>query len=644
MTRVSRKRSKRGRDSTAAIRAGSARAVAERRASSPNGFPFYRRAWVLALALAAATVAIYSPILRHPFVNFDDQAYIVENGHVQAGLTLATLRWAATATEESNWHPLTWISHALDCELFGLNAAGHHGTSLAIHAVNAGLLFLLLKRATGARWRSLVVAALFAVHPLNVESVAWAAERKNVLSMLFFLLTLAAYRWYVRKPGIGRYWSVAVLFALGLAAKPMIVTLPCSLLLLDYWPLRRVKPADTQVETPAVGQHSWRWLFAEKIPLFLLSAASSVVTLYAQRQSMPSSEALPFVQRIGNAIHSYAMYLAKTFWPMHLAAFYPHEGARLDGWQVGLALLFLALVSGLAWLQRRSRPYLLVGWLWFLGNLVPVIGIVQVGDQGMADRYVYLPLIGIFIMVIWGISDLAPGTLQEQRFRWLASAAVISVVVLSLLTVRQMGTWRSSNALWAHALEVTSGNYVAEDYVGSALLVQVYEATGQRYSDEATEHFRNAVRINPHDAIGHLNVGADYHEHGRLQEAIEQYAEVLRDTSDPHLLAKAYIGLGAAHGQLHAFDQAEEAYRMATKLEPENRGLFMRLGQLAMEERIAQLADNVSAHPSAENYVVLGQLQQSAGRPAEARKSFEQALKLNPKSGDARTGLASVAQ
>jgi Tfp pilus assembly protein PilF len=639
---MTRRRSKNRKNSTAA-NAASLKNGSPIHASLPSG-PFYQRPWFLASILFLITAALYSPALGHLFVNYDDQAYIVENDHVRAGIALSTIRWALTATEESNWHPLTWISHALDCEFFGLNPTGHHGTSVAVHALNAAFLFLLLLSATGKRWSSLVVAALFALHPLNVESVAWAAERKNVLSMLFCFATLAAYGWYARKPGIARYVMVAFLFAVGLAAKPMIVTLPCALLLLDYWPLRRVKPSFVDAGDRPLPQHRWSWLLLEKIPLFALSAASSAITLYAQRQSMPSTEALPFSHRFGNAIHSYAMYLWKTFWPTHLAAFYPHEGARLAVGQVLLRFVVLVAITGLVWSQRRARPYLLVGWFWFLGNLVPVIGIVQVGDQAMADRYVYFPLIGIFVMLVWGISDLATAMLHEQSVRPLAASAAVILLVLSFLTVRQIGTWRSSNDLWSHALEVTKDNYVAEDYIGSALLVETYESTGQRYSDEATAHFRNALRINPHDAIGHLNVGADDHEHGRLQEAIEHYSEMLKCTNDTHLQAKAYIALGAAYGQLHAFDQAERAYQMAIKLEPGNRGLFVHLGQLELEHKIAQLTDNVTAHPTAQDYVVLGQLQQSVGRPTDARKSFEQALKLDPKSGDARSGLANVAQ
>jgi protein O-mannosyl-transferase len=609
-----------------------------------------KRVWLIAFALVVITAAVYSPVLWHPFVNYDDESYVVENDHIHAGVNSAMLRWALTSMDESNWHPLTWLSHALDCQMYGLDSAGHHATNLILHVLNAVLLFWLLFEATGSQWRSLAVAALFALHPLNVESVAWVAERKNVLSMFFLLLTLASYGWYARKPGALRYLSVAILFAAGLAAKPMIVTLPCALLLLDYWPLGRVQMGDAPLQASPFVRTSWLKLVLEKVPLLGLSAASSVITLYAQKMSMATTEALPLAQRLANAIYSYVMYLWKAVWPARLAVFYPHVGDRLAGWGVALCLMVLIGISWLAWTERRSRAYLLVGWLWFLGNMVPVIGLVQVGDQGMADRYVYLPLIGIFVAVVWGAASIFD-THQENwlRDRKLAEPAVVVLgataavfCVLVFLTVRQIATWRSSNDLWAHALQVTENNYLAEDYMGSALLEQAYETNGQRYSDEATAHFRNAARINPHDAISHLNLGADLHEHGKLQEAIEQYEEMLQYTRDEHLQAKAYIALGAAHAQLHDFSEAERFYRLALQLEPGNQGLFMRMGQLGMEEKIVQLSEAASAHPTAQQYLVLGQLQESAGHVAEARESYRQALKLNPKFEDARTSLSGM--
>ena len=605
--------------------------------------------WPLAIALMITSIAVYAPVLWHPFVNYDDQAYVVENEHIHSGITPPTLKWALVSMEESNWHPLTWLSHALDWQLFGANASGHHAVNVVLHGLNAGLLFLLLVWATRARWRSLLVATLFAIHPLNVESVAWVAERKNVLSMFCLLLTLVAYGWYARKPGVVRYLSVVVLFAAGLAAKPMIVTLPFALLLLDYWPLTRVGWTFGAHREEGFGRVLWQRALVEKFPLIALSVASSLITLRAQKQSMAAMEVLPISYRIANSAYAYVMYLWKAVWPARLAVFYPYEGDRLKGWVVGLCLLLLCMISALAWRQRRSHPYLIVGWLWFLGNLVPVIGLVQVGDQEMADRYAYLPLIGIFVMAVWGgvrLLRIVELHLSKPRIaaRVAASGMAVLLVLLSLRTVGQIAVWRSSHDLWAHALAVTSENYLAEDYMGTDLLVQAYEATGQRYSDEAAVHFRNAERTNPHDAISHLNIGADLHERGQLQAAIVEYTQVLRYTRDEHLLAKAYIGLGAAYGSLHQFDLAKESYRAATRLEPDNRTLFMKIGELAMTERTLELQKETALHPSAQSYLALAELQQSTGKTNEALVSYEQALKLDPYLDDARTGLASIVQ
>jgi Flp pilus assembly protein TadD len=596
--------------------------------------------WMLAVVLAVVTAALYSSVLRHPFINYDDMSYIVENDNIHHGLSASTLRWALTSTDESNWHPLTWLSHALDCQLYGMDPAGHHATSLILHLLNSVLLFLLLLRVTGYRWRSLLVAALFALHPLNVESVAWAAERKNVLSMFLLLLTLAAYGWQARKPGVWRYLSVLSLFALGVSAKPMIVTLPFALLLLDYWPLKRIQSWSVPSEQFPVPQRSWQWLVLEKLPLLALSAASCFITIYAQRSSMATVQALPFGQRVANSFYSYTMYLWRAFWPVQLAAFYPHQGARLVVWQTGLCLIFLVTVSLWVWNRRHAQSYLAIGWFWFLGNLVPVIGLVQVGDQGMADRYAYLPLIEVFVMAVWGLSDLFEARHVSARVTAWVGVAVLAA--LSILTSRQIETWRSSYDLWAHALRVTRDNYLAEDFIGSALLVQGYESSGQRYSDEATIHFQNAVRINPRDAISHMNLGADLHEHGRLEEAIEQYTEALQYTGDRHIITKAYIDLGAAYQQLHDFDKAGQFYRMALALEPRNRALFVNMGKLGMDKRIVELRNLADAKPTAQGYLTLGQLQQAAGYLTEAQDSYQRALKMDPKLGDARDALASI--
>jgi len=614
-------------------------------ASSPTAAAsgvFWTRArlnFALCLFLALVTFAVYSRAISNPFVNYDDQGYVMENLHVQQGLTPATLRWSLTAVEADNWHPLTWLSHALDCQLFGLNPAGHHFTSVVLHVLNVVILFLLLVRATGATGRSFMVAALFALHPINVESVAWVAERKNVLSMFFFLLTLGAYGWYALRPRIVRYLVVAVLFTLGLAAKPMIVTLPFVLLLLDFWPIQRVQGRPPS-PTFAVPQFSFRWLALEKVPLLVLSAASCVITLIAQSGAIAPNLNLPFAARLLNTLYAYSAYIAKAFWPIHLASFYPYEGIRIGWWLFLLCLLLLAGASVGIW-RQRSRLYLPVGWLWFLGTLVPVIGLVQVGNQAMADRYAYLPFIGIFWIIVWGAADLA----QKIEFnpRWSAAVAALVLVALSLLTWRQIGVWRSSYELWSHALQVTKDNFMAEDYVGSALLLETYEATGQRYSEEALVHFKNAVRINPEDPISHLNLGADLHEHGQLPEAIEQYKAVLALTGDSHLVIKSLIDLGAAYHQLGDYENADRYYHRALQLDPRNQIVFMNMGKLGMDERIQKLAASASAHPSAGAYLQLGELQQAAGHFPQASASFQAALKLDPGFAEARDALSSLA-
>ncbi len=590
--------------------------------------------WALAILLALATFAVYSRTLGNPFANFDDTGYVTENLHVQQGLSAATLRWAITSTAEANWHPLTWLSHALDCQLFGLHPAGHHLTSVLFHLLNVVLVFWLLLRVTGATWRSGLVAALFALHPINVESVAWIAERKNLLCMFFFLLTLGAYGWYARKPGVSRYLLVAGLFVLGLAAKPMVVTLPFVLLLLDFWPLQRVlawTPAPQALPLPQTP--FWR-LVLEKLPLLLLSAASSLITLVVQRPAMEAEVRAP--ARFTNVIYAYVAYLGKTFWPTRLAAFYPYKGYGIPWWQVLLCLLFLSGIS-IGVLRERSRPYLAVGWFWFLGTLVPVIGLIQVGDQGMADRYAYLPLLGIFVMLAWGGAELW----QRQRSnpRLYAATVGLAIAVLALLTWGQIGTWHSNYDLWTHALHVTRDNYVAENYAGAALLSETFLLTGQRYSEEAAVHFRNAVRINPRDPISRLNLGADFHEHGRLHEAVEQYETVLQLTHDPHLVTKALIDLGAACHQLGEYDKSREYYLQALQLDSHNRTIMENLGKLGMDIRIRQLATAASVDPSPVAFLQLGQLQQAAGHIPEARASYHEALKLNPHLAEAQGAL-----
>ncbi|HTV53491.1 MAG TPA: hypothetical protein VMI06_01090, partial [Terriglobia bacterium] len=418
------------------------------------------------MLLLLATFALYSPVRTHPFVNYDDPDYVVRNTHIEVGVNWQSVRWALTTTEQNNWHPVTWISHAIDCQLFGLDPSGHHLTNLGLHILNVALLACLLIAVTGAPGRSILVAALFALHPLNVESVAWVAERKNLLSTFFFLLALAAYGMYARRPNMSRYLLVLAVFILALASKPMVVTLPFVLLLLDYWPLQRVKGWIEPGRTFPVPQMPLQQCVLEKIPLFALSAGSCVVTVIAQSRAVIPLDVIPIGARLENAAYSYLGYVWKAIFPARLGIFYPHPANSLGPWQLVFSALFLVAVSWLAWTSRFKAPYLIVGWLWFLGTLVPVIGVVQVGVQAMADRYAYVPLVGIFVIVVWGTAALCNEYRIGLPLR--VAAAGIVLMTLSWMTWKQLAYWSDSSALWSHTLEVTPDNPFAENQLGMA--------------------------------------------------------------------------------------------------------------------------------------------------------------------------------
>jgi len=588
-----------------------------------------KRNLAICLLLAVATLALYSPAFGHPFIfNYDDDIYVNNNSYVKAGLTWETLRWALTSTESANWHPATWLSHALDCALYGLNPHGHHVTNVLLHVLNVVLLFLLLVRATAAAGRSFLVAALFAIHPFNVESVAWIAERKNVLSTFFFLLTLGAYGWYALKPSIKRYVAVAALFVLALASKPMVVTLPCVLLLLDYWPLRRIRgwnqfEPDTAFPVP---QAPFSRLVLEKLPLLALSAADCAVTFFAQRSGGAMRLVLPLGVRLENAIYAYAMYVWKAFWPAWLAVFYPHPGATLAVWRLALAALFLLAVSVLVWWQRAVRPYLIVGWLWFLGTLVPVIGFVQVGEQAIADRYAYVPLIGVFVVAVWGAADLADG--RQLSFRSRAKTAAIVLAILSLFTIDQLRYWRSAVDLWAHAVDVTKDSFLGEEDLGAALLAT------DRYA-EALPHFQKAVKLRPSDPGPHLNLGGDLALSDRPRDAVLEYETAIPLTSDPEMRLSAYTTLGRLYSNLGDYAKARASYQQALRIDPQKAGAREGLAKVELSDAIR----NAVEIPSGEAYLRLGQLFQQEGRAPEARAAYEQALELNPKLGEARKAL-----
>jgi hypothetical protein len=560
------------------------------------------------LLLSVVSVLLYRSVAHHSFINFDDDDYIAQNPHVQAGLGGPTLAWAFHSTEASNWHPVTWLVHAFDWQLFGGNPAGHLYVNLFLHVSNVLLLFWLLNRASGFPWRSFVVAALFAVHPINVESVAWASELKNSLSTFFFLLALAAYGWYVRKPAMERYAVVGLTFALSLMSKPMAVTLPLVLLLLDYWPFARAR--------------SFFWLALEKIPLLALSIGSSVITMTAQRGAIRAEYSLS--QRLGNSLISYSLYLGKAIWPAHLAAIYPHLGGALPiGAVVGSALLLLLLTAS-SLVLRRYR-YLVTGWFWYLGTMVPVIGFIQVGKQGMADRYAYVPFIGLFVALVWSIADWAGE--DHLRRRMAASAALAVVAMLSWATYLQVGYWKDSVTLWSHAIAVTGDNYAAQDCMGDALLAQ-----GKW--DQANVHFLAASRINPRDAGSQINLAVYERRHGQIADSVERYQNVLRWTTDPTLRLTALENLGAAYRSLGDYSRALESYNSALRMDPKSRVALTGSGVIAqktgdLERAIDLYSRAVASRPTDVDYLLLAQALEKGGRTPEAQAARERAKQMS---------------
>jgi tetratricopeptide (TPR) repeat protein len=595
---------------------------------------------VCSLLLVLATLALYNPISRAPFLNLDDDLYITENPNVQGGLTWHSVAWAFRTTANTNWHPTTWLSHELDCQLFGLNPAGPHTVNVLLHAASAVLLFLMLANITGMTWRSLMVAALFALHPINVESVAWIAERKNVLSMLFFLLALAAYGWYARHPEIRRYLLVTLLYALGLMAKPQVITFPFALLLLDYWPLRRIAgaselagPESTEKELargPAVTR-SFRSLVWEKIPWFALSAASALITMKAQ--SAAKHEELPLWEHLANAALAYAKYVGKTFWPVNLAPLYPHPGRTISIPAAALSALGIVAVTVLVVIFRKRR-YLFVGWFWFLGTMVPMIGLVQVGVQSMADRYAYIPLLGIFVMVCWGTADL----LSFWRVPTMVTAVAVAVVLVAsgFALHRQVNFWTDNFTLWRHTLDITEKNFIAEDSAATALL-----AKGR--TDEAIQYFRRAQAVRPTDPISALNVASYDQQHGNYPSALEGYRRVLELTKSPGLLALAYTNRGYANYALQKNNGAKQDFEEALKQQPENATAYQGLGLLAQRsgnwaESAQDFEHAIEIQPTPMAYQLLAQVLESAGKKdaADAARAQAERMSSNLTRGAAR--------
>jgi tetratricopeptide (TPR) repeat protein len=573
------------------------------------------------------------------FVNLDDDTYVTDNPPVEQGLTLPGFAWAFTTTHGANWHPLTWLSHMLDCQLFGLQPGRHHVVNLLFHLANTLLLFFWLQRLTGALLPSFLAAGLFAVHPLHVESVAWVAERKDVLSTFFWLLTLWAYLGYVERPGGQRYLWVVLCFALGLMAKPMLVTLPLVLLLLDYWPLGRLAlPGGQPAAPPTVSNReplSLKRLAWEKAPLLGLSVASCLVTFYAQRAggAMETLEAIPLGARLANAAVSYVVYLGKALWPAHLVVFYQHPRTILPWWQIGGALLILGLLSALAVWQARRRPYLLVGWLWYLGTLVPVIGLVQVGGQAMADRYTYVPLIGIFIGAAWGLADLAARWRLPSWFYPLATGAVLSV--LTLCTANQVRHWHDSITLFEHALTVSADIPMVHNNLGNALFL-----SGRQ--EEALTHYQEALRLQPAYPEAHNNLGVALAHLGHPDQAIQHYVEALRLWP---AYPTAHYNLGDILYKLGRYGEAANQYRIAWKLRPGYSQAVFNLGNvLFIQGKVADAIffyrEALRLQPGyAEAHNNLGVALVTLGHPEQALQHYGEALRLRPAYVDAHYNL-----
>jgi len=602
-----------------------------------------RRTLVFSLLLFAAVLASYSSIIHNQFLDYDDNEYITNNAHVKAGLTWANVQWAFSTSEEANWHPLTWLSHELDSELFGLNPVGHHVVNVLLHAVNAVLLFLLLQSATGFRWRSLMVAALFALHPINVESVAWAAERKNVLSMLFFLLALYAYGRYARRPGLGRYIAVAGFFVLSLLAKPQAITFPFLLLLWDYWPLDRIGARDMPTQAGNAPRLPIARLLLEKLPLLFLSAASAVITMEAQKAGGAVKDLARFSLplRLETTVISYARYLGKTFWPTKLVLPYPHPLKLYPAWQVYAAVVLLLLITAIV-LCARDKRYLAVGWFWFLGSLVPMIGLVQVGEQAMADRYAYIPFLGLFLMIVWLIADWAADWNKSRQVpaRWLAIPAVCCLLALASLTYRQVGYLHDTEALWRRALALTQDNYIAQGALAGVL-------HKQGKTEEAIEHIRAALAIRPDDWPANLILAAYEQSQGDTAAATARYQMVALRASKPSQRAAAYNDLGTAYRQTGDLLRAKEAFEQSLRLVPSQPMLMVTLGLIAQKngdlpEAVRQYSSAFELQHSDVRALLLAQALRLEGRVDEADAMSRRAARASGNLAEAQKTVDSL--
>jgi tetratricopeptide (TPR) repeat protein len=596
-----------------------------------------RLVMILAIVLTVGTGILYAPALRNSFVNYDDSDYVTSNSHVLQGITLQNIVWAfGTDNPAANWHPLTWMSHMLDVQLYHLNPAGHHLTNVLLQTLDVGLLFLLLQVITGSPLRSAAVAALFAVHPLNVEAVAWIAERKSVLCLFFMLLAMLFYVWYAKRPGPARYACVLLLFACALMSKVMVITLPFCLLLLDYWPLQRLVLSDVP------GQASFPWkrfsaLVAEKVPLFLLAAAAAWMTLLIHHKDKALAVGMPLSWRLKNAIYSYAVYLGKAIWPSHLAVFYPHPKGSLSPTVVLLAATILVVISAAVW-RFRARKYLMFGWLWFLGTMFPMIGVVQSGRQGMADRYAYIPFIGIFIAVIWLLSEGAARIRLKESVTLAGFAAVFFAYLC--VTEIQIGYWKNSYTLFAHALAVTKNNGIAQNNFGAALM-----ARGE--PQLAEPHFLAAVQLIPDEASAHYNLGLTLQLEGRLNEAALEYERAIPLFTDPLEEEHAHHNLAVIYENSKEYASAMTELDKAISLNPGQRNNYVLRGKIEQQSwnynaAAADFLRAIQISPTPDVYFHLGQAFEGKGDSAGASNAYLSALRLDPRMSEARARLEAL--
>jgi protein O-mannosyl-transferase len=601
--------------------------------------PKVHRGWLtigICVILAGLTWLVFGQTLWHDFINYDDPRYVYENTRITGGLSVSGIAWAFTHIHSLNWHPLTTLSHMLDCQLYGLNAGWHHFTNVLLHTLAAILLFLALQQMTNAVWRSAFVAAVFAIHPLRVESVAWIAERKDVLSGVCFMLTLLAYVYYTRAPSLRRYLAVVLVFVLGLMSKPMLVTLPLVLLVLDYWPLSRIgdhrSGTGRQLLIPVL----------EKVPLIALSAVSSIITFLVQKGAVGRTEELPILERINNAVVSYVLYLRQMLWPVDLAVFYPHPENRLPLWEIAFCLLLLICITCVAIALRKKRPYLITGWLWYLGMLVPVIGLVQVGWQGRADRYTYLPQIGLYIATTWAVADL---TSLWRRQRTIVSAAAILVIgALSLCAWVQTSYWRDSERLFRHALAVTTNNDVAENNLGIVFL-------GRGKVDEAISLLQSAVDLRPDNSPAHENLAKALLQKGRIADALVHYRKLLElqpDNMEIHNI------VGTVLVQQGRIAEGAEEWQKVLAVEPDNGNAMSNLAWVFATSpdqsvrngpkavQLAEQAVRISGGRISILFRTLAAAYAESGRFSEAIQTAQQGIELANSQGN--SGLATELQ